>query len=211
MGFQVDREAPYALAQLLQAAQTWAVNTVQAESVVRSQTLHAAHAAQSSMEPDASKIRLPRLDHCNAMTTRLMITEVEQAPPIQLHIEAQIGVGAGIANIAIATAVSCSSALPMAAGGTQAPVPLTVTKLAHFDPARIVLAITDTNGNTANKEAIFTVLKVNTGTWAKQTFVGPLPTQGQLKLANQDPGSIPYKSGSTANYKPRSPSPPAKP
>ena len=111
-------------------------------------------------------------------------------PPIQLHIEAQIGTGTGITNIAIAKAVSSvvATAMPMAAGGTQNPVPLTVTKLDHFDHARIVLAITDTNGNTANKEPIFTVLKLNTGTWARQTFVDLPPAQGHLMLTNHNPG-----------------------
>ena len=132
----------------------------------------------------------PTPEHCNATTARLMVASVQEGPPIQLHLEAQIGVDAGIASIAVASAVSSAvtTAMPMDAGGTQAPVPLTVTKLDHFSHSRIIFAITDTNGNTANKEPIFTVLKVNTGTWAKQTFFDLTPEQGHLMLTNNNPG-----------------------
>jgi hypothetical protein len=92
----------------------------------------------------------------------------------------------GIAKISVGEAVNCNitPAIPMAAGGTTSAIALTATKIHHCQPARITLALTDPYGEIENKHILFTVLKLSTGKWVRQTFSDLLQDQAHLTLTN---------------------------
>jgi len=122
---------------------------------------------------------------CKSNTASVVVAAVQPGPPMRLALTAQDSTY-GIANISVSEAVNCNitPTLPMTAGGTTSAIALAATKVSHYKPARITLAVTDPYGDIENKHILFTVLKLSTGSWVKQTFSDLLPGQAHLTLTN---------------------------
>jgi len=118
-------------------------------------------------------------------TTKVVVASVPPGPPMQLALTAQDSTY-GIANISVDEAVNCkiTPALPMTPGGTTSAIALAATKVSHYKPARITLSVTNPYGEIENKHILFTVLKLSTGSWVRQTFSNLLPGQAHLTLTN---------------------------
>ena len=118
-------------------------------------------------------------------TAKAVVAAVQPGPPMQLALTAQDSTY-GIAKISVGEAVNCNitPAIPMAAGGTTSAIALTATKIHHCKPARITLALTDPSGDIENKHILFSVLKLSTGKWVRQTFSDLLQEQAHLTLTN---------------------------
>ena len=118
-------------------------------------------------------------------TARMVVAAVQPGPPMQLALTAQ-NKTYGIAKISVDEAVNCNitPAIPLAAGGTTSAIALTAIKIHHCQPARITLALTDPYGEIENKHILFTVLKLSTGKWVRQTFSDLLQEQAHLTLTN---------------------------
>jgi hypothetical protein len=126
----------------------------------------------------------------NCATTVASVLALLAGPPTQLEITVQ-NATYGISEIAIATAVNCTvaPAMPLAAGGTHSSIVVTATKTDQSKVAQIALAISaPTDACTCIKDPIFTVLKLATGRWARQTFANIAQSDQFLTVTNADPG-----------------------
>jgi hypothetical protein len=116
------------------------------------------------------------------------ITAIRSGPPTQADVTMQNAVE-GISTIAVAKAVNCTVAnMPMDAGGTKSPVVCTATKIDQTKPAQIVFNTGPLHGGSCPIDPIFTVLKLTTGRWARQTFADVPKAEHFITVTNGDPG-----------------------
>ena len=103
---------------------------------------------------------------------------------------------------------------PLATGGTKDPVTFTFTKYDSSKSGLVDLLVTDTQGHDCKKDPIFTILKLATGKWAKQSFSGVAKRDQYLTVTNFEPSlgslevwvnsrlfrTLTLKPGETANF-----------
>jgi hypothetical protein len=119
------------------------------------------------------------------------ISAIRSGPPAQADATIQNAVE-GISTISVATAVNCTVAnMPMNAGGTKSPMVCTATKIDQTKPAQFVFNVCPPNTPVeccCPVDPIFTVLKLTTGQWVRQTFADVPPAEHFVTMTNGDPG-----------------------
>jgi hypothetical protein len=132
---------------------------------------------------------VPMCSPCSS--TNATVKALLAGPPTQLQMAVQ-NATYGIAKITVATATNCTVApfMPMATGGTKNPIGVTATKTDQTQVARIVLGVfaPEDSCPMCPMDPIFTVLKLATGQWVRQTFANIAQTDRFLTVTNGDPG-----------------------
>ncbi len=121
---------------------------------------------------------------------RARVSAIRSGPPAQADATIQNEVE-GIDTITVAKAVNCTVAnMPMNAGGTKSPVVCTATKIDQTKPAQFVFVVCTPGPNVCccPVDPIFTVLKLSTGRWVRQTFADVPRAEHFVTVTNGMPG-----------------------
>jgi hypothetical protein len=129
-------------------------------------------------------------DKCCACpkNNKARINATRSGPPAQADALIQNAVE-GISTITVAKAVNCTVAnMPVTADAIKTPVMRTATKTDQTKPAQFVFSVCTPDGCCCDLDPIFTVLKLSTGRWARQTFADVSKAEHFLTVTNGDPG-----------------------
>ena len=125
---------------------------------------------------------------CPGNTTGRFV--VASGPPAQADVTIQNKLD-GISSISTVALVNCtvSPALPENfSPPNKTPIPLTVTKTDQTKRAQFAFSACSPVGVCCPIDPIFTVLKLTTGRWVRQTFAGVPPAEHLIGVTNGDPG-----------------------
>jgi hypothetical protein len=131
--------------------------------------------------------------YCSTTTS---VFTVISGPPAQADVTIQNAVE-GVNSITLTTANNCTVAtagkpvvvgVPLNEGGTTAPVVFVATKIDRTERAQFAFSVCGPDGLCCDRDPIFTVLKLTTGRWVRQTFADVPQTEQFVTMTSGAPG-----------------------